>query len=394
MSLTIDAFCDFCKNKLEKKYNPVNTKRGMQVCVCTNCGLVQSVQSQEKPDKRIQTLSCNADWGNVRHGKGLRLKHFINAVKNCVNWKNVNHVLDVGSNRGSFVNWLLEENNRLNVTAVEPDSEIIKDNYKHKNVNLIVDRFENISLEKDFYEFVYCSHTLEHSASALEMIKQIRSYMKYGAYLFLEVPNLKNIEDSNIVEEFFMDKHTFHFDRETLYSFLKRMGFTLVYENEKSDMYNIAFVLQKSDSKTTLPHENTQSNVKNNAKSIERYNQLLSDNRKLLQTLVEKKLKPLAKRQKVAYWGAGRIFDALLKYGGLTVNNVYALVDKHLWDKVDNSQGTNIQRPEILRILEPNVVVALARSSEETIAKTANRIGVRHVLRFNELMEQTRILIN
>tara|TARA_B100000315_G_scaffold168054_1_gene156573 strand:+ start:1328 stop:2512 length:1185 start_codon:yes stop_codon:yes gene_type:complete len=394
MSLTIDAFCDFCKNKLEKKYNPVNTKRGMQVCVCTNCGLVQSVQSQEKPDKRIQTLSCNADWGNVRHGKGLRLNHFKNAVKNCVNWKNVNHVLDVGSNRGSFVNWLLEENNRLNVTAVEPDSEIIKDNYKHKNVNLIVDRFENISLEKDFYEFVYCSHTLEHSASALGMLKQIRSYMKYGAYLFLEVPNLKNIEDSNIVEEFFMDKHTFHFDRETLYSFLKRMGFTLVYENEKSDMYNIAFVLQKSDSKTTLPHENTQSNVKNNAKSIERYNQLLSDNRKLLQTLVEKKLKPLAKRQKVAYWGAGRIFDALLKYGGLTVNNVYALVDKHLWDKVDNSQGTNIQRPEILRILEPNVVVALARSSEETIAKTAKRMGVRHVLRFNELMEQTRILIN
>jgi len=70
---------------------------------------------------------------------------------------------------------------------------------------------------------------------------------------------------------------------------------------------------------------------------------------------------------------------------------VFALVDKHLWDKIDKNQGIPIQRPEMLRLLEPNVVVALARSSEEAIAKTANRMGVRHVLRFNELMDQIRI---
>lgn len=70
---------------------------------------------------------------------------------------------------------------------------------------------------------------------------------------------------------------------------------------------------------------------------------------------------------------------------------MFALVDKHLWDKIDKNQGIPIQRPEMLRLLEPNVVVALARSSEEAIAKTANRMGVRHVLRFNELMDQIRI---
>ena len=123
MSLNINNACDLCGGNLKVIYNPVNTRRGMQVCICNNCGLVQSIQYQKKPDKRIQTLSCDADWGNVRHGKGLRLNHFQNAVKNYIDWINIHHVLDVGSNRGSFVNWLLEEIDGVKVTAIEPRSE-------------------------------------------------------------------------------------------------------------------------------------------------------------------------------------------------------------------------------------------------------------------------------
>ena len=35
------------------------------------------------------------------------------------------------------------------------------------------------------------------------MLEKISSHTKKEGYLFLEVPNLCNIEDSNIVEEFF-----------------------------------------------------------------------------------------------------------------------------------------------------------------------------------------------
>ena len=57
-------------------YKPVNSKRGMSVGVCKDSGLIQSFQTKEKPSKRIQSISCDADWGNIRHGKGLRFDIF------------------------------------------------------------------------------------------------------------------------------------------------------------------------------------------------------------------------------------------------------------------------------------------------------------------------------
>ena len=118
------------------------------------------------------------------------------------------------------------------------------------------------------------------------------------------------------------------------------------------------------------------------------YSCTLDANRAKLRRLVEQKLRPLAKVQRVGYWGAGRIFNALCRYGGLRPGDVYCLVDRHLQSIVQTTEGVAIQRPERLKRLDPQVLVILGRVSAEAMRKEARELGVVNVVTFAELMEQ------
>ena len=64
--------CDLCNSSdYEEVYSPVGTKRNNRVCICHNCGLVFSIHD-DVPYSREPTVSCDADWGNVRFCKGQR----------------------------------------------------------------------------------------------------------------------------------------------------------------------------------------------------------------------------------------------------------------------------------------------------------------------------------
>lgn len=114
-------------------------------------------------------------------------------------------------------------------------------------------------------------------------------------------------------------------------------------------------------------------------------------NRKILREIVRTKLSPLAKKQKVAYWGANKIFDDLVKYGSLSLDDVFMLVDTHMHGKSPSSNGFKIEHPDYLRIKEPNVCVILAISSEEYLAKVAYEMGIRHILKYSEIFDQINL---
>ncbi len=381
--------CDFCSNReIAFDYKPVNSLRGNRVVVCSLCGLTQSISSVAKIERK-QTLSCDADWGNVRHAKGIRLKVLSSTIEKALSSSKKMVILDVGSNRGDFVHWCTKKFPLAEIIAIEPDPTIVSDYQDLKNVHLFIEKLENSSIDEVSIDIAYCSHTLEHAASATEMLRHIRKLLRPNGLLFLEVPNLKGITYPNVVEEFFIDKHVYHFDKVTLVDQVQRIGFEIDMIEEGADDLNITLVLRKSEKNLHLPFKTN--TVVNNEAMLKYYFKLLSDNRDLLRILVEKKLLPLSMRQKVAYWGAGRIFDALIKYGRLPADSVYALIDTYLWNIVPEAYGIAIQRPENLRMIEPDICIVLARSSKDEIGARAYRFGIRHIIFFDEIMDQCRM---
>lgn len=378
--------CDFCKSTLKSMYKVPDTSRGAEVCVCNTCGLVQTIFTKQKPKERTVSTSSGAGWGNIRHGKGLRLDKNKQLLQKLIPWKACKTILDIGSNRGDFIYWISELNPQSLITAVEPDVHIV-DSYKNKaNVDLVVDRFENTTLEPEYFDFIYCFHTLEHADSALEMLNHLYLLLKVGGYAFIEVPNIDVITEDDVVEEFFIDKHKFHFNRSILLDYLKNMEYEIILGDSETDNSNITLLIKKkvkTKSSNIVPFADDD-RVNANIAAISKYQDQLEKNREKLRAVAEK-LASFMRKQKVVLWGAGRIFDALIRYGKLETNNLYCLVDSYLAPLLSEVHGVPIKTPKTLRLMEPDVVVILAKTSTDDIEEQARKFGIRHVIKFSDI---------
>lgn len=380
--------CDFCFSSLEYLYSPVNSKRGAYVYVCPECLLVQTKYSKKFWKKKKPSISCDADWGNIRIGKRNRLFSNLSFIFKHCDLTKIKTLLDVGSNRGDFIKYISKRFPHIKITAIEPDSNLI--DYENK-FEVIKTKFEKVEFSEK-YDFIYCSHTLEHVDSLRVFINKLKEVLKKDSILFIDVPNLIIIEkDRNIVEEFFMDKHTFHFTEEVLEDIFLEMGFKVVVK--EVDWYNIQFLLKPIEKKEKILHKYKKNEKLKEIKFfVQNYEIRLKENRKILEKLVTEKLSEFFKRQRVGFWGATRVFDAFVKYGKLSPKNIFILVDKYMWEVLPEVYRIPVREPEYLKIYTPHVIFVCARSSVKQIEKTAHEMGFRWVVTFDELMDQGRLL--
>ncbi len=207
--------CDLCGNiGLVPIYRADSTRRDLTVHVCSVCGLVQSLPRIDHVDKHIASSSSNATFGNLRYGKQFSVSRMVSSFKKQDITQPV-RCLDIGAGRG----WVAKTLEKMLVVqemwCVEPDGNmpIIGDKW-------INDRIENIALPLAYFDVVVMIHTLEHLASPRATLKQINEAMPAKGWLYVEVPNLENIGNGQLIAEFFIDKHLFHFCRATLCRFL------------------------------------------------------------------------------------------------------------------------------------------------------------------------------
>ena len=376
--------CDFCGGALgESLYTPRGTRRNIGVFVCQTCGLLQSVSLAPFEPSREVSLSCDADWGNVRHGKGARFASLLPMLRS-LSWNRISRIVDVGSSRGDFVQWVASEHPGKEIYAIEPDASVTGSYDERPAITTMHEKFADVSLPP--CDLIYLVHTLEHADSMKAMLGGSLDVLSDDGVMVLEVPNVAAMDDPNVVEEFFIDKHTFHCEPDSLIEYLQHgCGLDAFYT--RVDRLNITMLLRHGYSEMAplppivAPDYGAQ---------IASYDARLMANRSLLSEMVNKHLRPLAQRQRVAYWGAGRIFDALVRYGGLQASDVHALVDGHLAGIVKEANGVEIAQPGLLKYIEPQVVVVLARGSAGAIKDSAHAMGFRWVVTFDELMDQVR----
>lgn len=356
--------CDFCSSETENVYKHVH--------LCPRCGLVQS---EPRSDRTIST-SCEADQGNLRNGKAFRFPQSVPLLE-AVDWAKVNAALDIGSNRGSFVRWMGEHHPDVKVTPIEPERRLV--DYP----GALVGRFEDFAPHLPPMDLVFSSHTLEHAQSADAMMRATARLMPIGSQMVLELPNLATITDPRAVEEFYIWKHNVHVSIPLLVPYLMDLGFWL--EQTASTLFDIRFLLRKmSDPVPFRPRPLVADATR---RWIEDYAAAMERNRAALPK-VAARLHKLARTNRVAYWGAGRIFDALIRFGHLDTGSVDRLVDGMLQGVVAEVHGIPVDDPACLAAHRPpDVVVVLGRTSSDELAKRASQFAPT-VLTFNDLLDE------
>ena len=386
------ALCDFCGQDaaLHFAYQAEPSPRDLKVHVCGHCGLVQSLPRIDRTSTRHgAAVSSGADWGNVRYGKGFRTQAALEALARHVKLDGGLALLDVGSNRGSFAKAFLDAAPRANITAVEPDERYADSCANLPRTKLVWARTEETEFPDASFDIVHSCHTIEHLAAPFAALKDHARVLKQGGLLVLDAPNIALIGGDDIVEEWFIDKHLFHFSKGTLARMIEAAGLTIIARPDPADLTNLLFVARKTRTPVAQiapdPAEAAQAGA-----LIRRYCHIRAANRAALKA-VARELNAL-KPQRVALWGAGRLFDSLVLAGGFDPQTLALLIDAHLVQYMCELHGMKLSRPEALSSVRVDVIVAMSRFfSHEIAADAKKRAPHARVILYGDLLARARL---
>jgi SAM-dependent methyltransferase len=369
-------------------YEPDASKRGLKVYACTHCGLVQSLPRIDRAPRAPAAVSGGSDWGNVRYGKAFRTNVVLSLLDRHANLSGELSVLDVGSNRGSFVKAFLDIADLACVVAVEPDERVASACGGLDRVELINDRIENVALETARFDIVHSCHTIEHLADPARVLADHWRVLKPGGLLILDAPNIAFLAANDIVEEWFIDKHLYHFSARTLMRLVEAAGFEVIVAPDIADRENLLLIARKS----YTAHRAVDADPREVASSEELIAQYVVSRARNLAALTFVAAEIAAMRPKrVAIWGAGRIFDSLVTHGGLAAASLTLLVDAHLKAHVPDRFGCPLKGPEDLNTAKPDVVIVMSRAFADEISREARRLvpGAEIIL-YTDLLARVR----
>ena len=381
--------CDLCGNSaLTQVYAPQNSTRRLTVWLCGHCGLLQSLPRIDRAERRSATVSAGADWGNLRYGKGFRAEANLATLRPFLQKAKPFTLLDVGANRGAFSIELKTAYPKAKIIGIEPDERVVGAWAGKPGFTWLNARLEDTRLEDEGFDVIYSCHTLEHLAHPRQALLAHRAQLSPNGYLLLEVPNVALLASNDIVEEFFIDKHLYHFSHRTLAQLLSVCGFRAIAIADARDMVNITVVAVKADDVSLAVPADPQE-VEAAAALISSYNAMRMQNLSAL-SQVARIIDNMAPR-KVAVWGAGRLLNSLINHGGLKPQALAAVVDKHLIRYAHEAHGVRLTPPEDLARVKPDVVVVMSRSFASEIREEAQaRAPGCEVLAYAELLERAK----
>jgi len=357
--------CRGCNSlNLTAKYQPLHSQ--VKVCICENCHLIQShgrvkIDNEPKP-------SCYADYGNLRIGKLGRAHKAVSILSQEIKVMPPVNVLDIGSSRGEFLQLFEYHTPNCNLVGIEPDKRLDKPTWF--NGRWLQDRIEDVNhLPYRYYDAIVMLHTLEHLYDPFEILQKVNQWLSNSGVLYIEVPNTRySISYLNdVVEEYFIDKHTVHFTPTSLMKLLNKAGLQVT--KLFIDKEHISIVCRKNGHASYISPQVFDIQRLSNFDEkkwfdgvIEEYTDRLYQNHNILD---ENLCNDYDFKNTVA-WGAGRILDALCE-NGLGLNQFIALVDNHY--PLDKFRGVTVERPSILSILQPDKVLVCSRSSFDEITR-------------------------
>lgn len=382
--------CGLCSEaSLDEVYTPERSTRGIKVYLCRNCGLVQSLPRIDRAPRQGAAVSSGADWGNVRYGKGFRTKAALEAIRRHADLSAPLSVLDVGSNRGSFARAFLAAAPQAELVAVEPDERVADSCAKLERTELVHARIESAPLETNRFDIVHSCHTIEHLADPGRVLVDHWRTLKRGGLLMIDAPNIALLGSDDMVEEWFIDKHLYHFSPRTLARMIEVAGFEILEGPDRNDRDNLLIMARK----VTTPPPSFGSDRREAGRAYDLIASYVATRARNLIALTAVSTEIAAmKPRRIAMWGAGRIFDSLVVHGHFDARLLTLLIDKHLKAHVPQRHGCELHGPEALASANAGVVIIMSRSFAPEIADEARRLAPgAEILLYSDLLAQARL---
>jgi 2-polyprenyl-3-methyl-5-hydroxy-6-metoxy-1,4-benzoquinol methylase len=346
----MSASCDLCRaSSLEQVYAARNSGGRRTVWLCTCCGLLQS----------LSRARGRAETPPASHLKRLRTDTTLATLKPFLLKNKPLRVLDVGAGHGTFALELKGAYPKANIIGIEPDMRAVGAWVGQPGFTWLNARVEDTRLEAEGFDLIHSCHTLQQLKSAREALVAHRAALAPSGYLFLEVPNIASLSARDIVGEFFVDEHLYHFSARTLTRLLTSCGFRVISIANPRDTVNISVVAVKAETIASQPLADP-CEVEAAAALIATYHASRMANLAAI-AYVARAIDALAP-SKVAVWGAGRQLNSLIANGGLQPKSLIAIVDQHFARFANQPHGIRVSPPEDLARIKPDVVVVMSRS--------------------------------
>src|SRR5262249_37289656 len=156
------------------------------------------------------------------------------------------------------------------------------------------------------------------------------------------------------LEECFTDSRVFHFSRGTLLRLLDASGFDIIGGPDPLDSENLLIAARKRNV-STRPVRPEKEEVERALVLITAYVKNRAANLAAM-TNVAAEIASLSSKR-VAVWGAGHLFDALIEQGKFNPKTLALLVDTHLAGQVNERHGVKVTGPDALSAAKPGVIV-------------------------------------
>ena len=115
-------------------------------------------------------------------------------------------------------------------------------------------------------------------------------------------------------------------------------------------------------------------------KSLEKYKKILTFNRKKIKKYAST-IKMHSKKNEIIFWGAGRIFDGLIKLGKIKPSKNYKVVDTALYKYFRQIHGFKIKEPESIKKEKKNkILVICSRQYKRDIVNAAKKFLFKKII--------------
>lgn len=309
--------------------NVLTLMSGYDVVVCKICGFAfaDKIPSQSKFNSYYRLMSkyeYSDKEGVVSNDSSVYFNKVAKYLIPILGSKNAN-ILDIGCSTGKLLS-IFKSKGYKKVLGVDPSLTCV---FTAANLYGVKVKQANISnfRSKIKFDLIILSATFEHLVNFDEAMNKIRSLLKPGGYLFVEVPDAEKFENyiSSPFQQF-STEHINYFSRITLGNLMKQYSFDIIQVKQNINKINLSvepdlFMLsQKTEKKEFILEKDGIVRVKLIA-YIKKCAKLNFNIKKSIR-------KQLAKIKKMIVWGVGTHTLRLLGVG-LPVSKILFFVDSN-----------------------------------------------------------------